>query len=164
MHDCRVRHSSGSRGETIAGLRPIHGTSGIGNETAAFIVNWDHNPAGHNTLPRIEPDAESISKCRVDSALLQVRMFGLYRGQPERKLRVRPPDRIRSKGVHWPFVMYRVRPSLYQQPCGSQGARFHDTDEIKNVAADRTPAGGNARLRVTGPGILPAVCYEAHLR
>ena len=90
-------------GEAIARVRPIHCTSGIGNETAAFIVNWYHNPAAHNTPPRIEPDAETISKCRVDSALLQVRMFGLYRGQPERKLRVRPPDRIRSRCVHWPI-------------------------------------------------------------
>jgi hypothetical protein len=69
-------------GKPIPGLRPIHCTAGISNETAAFIVNGNYNPAAHDTPPRIETDAESISKCRVYSASLQVRMVGLNRGQP----------------------------------------------------------------------------------
>src|SRR4051794_6369016 len=52
-------------GKPIPGLRPIHGASGIGNETTEFILNGYHNPAAHDTRTRIEPDAESISKCRL---------------------------------------------------------------------------------------------------
>jgi hypothetical protein len=94
--------------EAIAWVSQIHCTSGIGNETATFIVNWYHNPAAHSATPRIEPDAEPISDCRVDSTLLQVRMFGSYRGQPERKFRVRPPDRLLTRIVHSAIVLHRV--------------------------------------------------------
>ena len=52
------------------------------------------------------------------------------------------PTTRRSQGVHWPLLC-SVSDCSISNPAVRREHAPRDTDEIKNVAADRTPRGGN---------------------